>query len=263
MTTLAADSIREQALGDIGEYPVIASDIIYQGAAVGLVDATGHARPLTAVDRFVGFAISRADNSAGTAAAISVRVSQSGDVVLPVTGALITDVGQAVYAQDDNAFSFNPVAGIFVGFVTRYVSAGVVVVAYGPKFVDPWADYSIRETLAGTKTLDKEDCGKLFCFTEAADGDDLTLPAKADGLSGFTCLYVGAFGGAAIDISPAAADMIYGLGTAAVDDKDVILTKATARRGDFIRLANSISTGDVDADGYHITASRGTWTREA
>lgn len=256
MTTLAADVIREHSLGPIGEYPVIASDIIYQGAAVGLVDATGHARPLTSADRFVGFAVSQADNSAGGAAAINVRVQRKGEIELSVTGALITDIGQPVYATDDNAFAFTPVGGVFVGLVSRYISVGVVMVDYGPEIVDPWAAYSVREALAGTKLFDAQDCGKLFCCTEAADGDALTLPALADGAAGFVILYVGPFGGAAITIDPAAGDMILGPDITGADNKDLILAKATARRGDFVRLEGG------DADGYHVSAIRGTWVRE-
>jgi hypothetical protein len=89
--------------------PVIASDIIYEGAAVGVVDATGHARPLNAADRFAGFANAKADNSLGAAAAINVDVKQQGFIQLPVTGAVITDLGQPVYATDDDAFGFTPV----------------------------------------------------------------------------------------------------------------------------------------------------------
>jgi hypothetical protein len=256
MTTLATTAHRDFQLGDLGEYPVIASDIIYQGAAVGLVDGTGHARPLATGDRFVGFCVDPANNSAGAAAAINVKVRRRGSIQLSVTGAVITDVGQPVYATDDNAFGFTPVAGTFIGLVSQYVSAGVVIVDYAPEIRDPWAGYTVREALAGTKLFDAQDCGKLFCCTEAADGDALTLPAVADGFSGAAILYVGPFGGAAITIAPNAADMILGPDITGANAKHLILTKATARRGDFVKLGNS------DADGYHITELRGTWARE-
>jgi hypothetical protein len=261
MTTLAATALRDFQLGDLGEYPVIASDIIYQGAAVGLVDATGHARPLVAGDRFVGFATGPADNSAGSAAAINVQVRCRGSIQLSVTGALITDIDQPVYATDDNAFGFTPVGGTFIGFVSRYVSSGVVMVDYAPEMLDPWAGYSVREALAGTKTFDAQDCGKLFCCTEAADGDALTLPPVAAGFAGVTILYVGAFGGAAITIAPDATggqeDMILGPDIAGEDVKTLVLTKATARRGDYVKLGNS------DLDGYHVTEMRGIWVKGA
>jgi hypothetical protein len=257
MTTLAVNKPRAYELGSRNEYLVIAADIVYEGAAVGLVDATGHAQPLAAANRFVGFAEAKADNSAGSAAAITVRVIESGKAQLAVTGAVITDVGQPVYASDDDTFTLNPADGAFVGFVHRFVSAGVAVVAFdAPAFCDPWAQYTTRETLSGTKTFDAQDCGKLFCVDAAGDADALTLPAIADGLSGLTILAVGAFGTTAVTIDPAAADMILGPDIAGADNKDLICTKATQRRGDFVTLIAG------DADGYMVVAKRGIWARE-
>lgn len=245
MTTLAADALRNFELGEISEYAVIASDIIYAGAAVGLVDASGHARPLTSVDKFVGFAELRCDNSAGAAAAKNVRVITSGKVQLSVSGAVITDLGQPVYATDDNAFVFNPVGAIFVGRVDRFISSGVVIVKFNAgSMADPYAGYAVRETLTGVKTFDAQDCGKAFFCTDAADGDALTLPSIADGAHDFLIVAIGAFGSTQIKIDPAAADSIRAADLAAVDNKDLLLTKATQRRGDCAR----ISLGD--ADGY-------------
>jgi hypothetical protein len=258
MTTLAVDTYRVKIVGEVNEFPVIASDIIYEGAAVGLVAGTGHARPLTSADRFVGFAEQKADNSAGAAAAINVRVITKGSVQLAVSGAVITDVGQPVYATDDNAFGFTPVSAVFVGFVRRFVSSGVAEVDFDAlNFKDPWAHKTVREELTGTKTFDAQDCGKLFCVTAAGDADALTLPAIADGLSGITIMAVGAFGTTAVTIDPNASDMILGPDITGADNKDLICTKATQRRGDFVTLVAG------DADGYMVTEMRGTWARES
>lgn len=258
MTTLAADKPRAQETGDRNEFPVIASDIIYEGAAVGLVDATGLARPLTSVDRFAGFAESQCDNSAGAASAKNVRVIESGKVQLAVSGAVITDVGQPVYASDDDTFTFNPASGAFIGYAHRFVSSGIVIVKFNAaSFRDPWGHYSKRETLSATKTFDAEDNGKLFCVDDAADGDALTLPAIATGLSGLTILAVGAFGTTAVTIDPNASDMILGPDITGADNKDLVCTKATQRRGDFVTLIAG------DADGYMVQTLRGTWAREA
>jgi hypothetical protein len=258
MTTLAADSPRNYEIGSRNDIPVIASDIIYEGAAVGVVAGTGHARPLNAADRFAGFAERICDNSSGAAAAKNVRVIESGKIQLAVSGAVITDLGQPVYATDDDTFVFNPVGAAFVGFVHRFVSSGVVIVAFDAlNFRDPWAHKTVRETLTGTKTFDAQDSGKLFCVTDAGDGDALTLPAIADGLSGITIMAVGAFGTTAVTIDPAAADMILGPDITGADNKDLILTKATQRRGDFVTLDFG------DADGYAVVEMRGTWAREA
>lgn len=255
MTTLAVDTPRPQEKGDMNHFPVVASDIIYEGAAVGLVVSTGHARPLAAAtDIFVGFADQRADNSAGAAAAIKVLVVKSGQVQLSVTDALITDIGQAVYAQDDNAFSFNPVSGVFIGYVKRFISAGVVIVEFNAGYLsDPWAMYSVRETLTGTKTFDAQDTGKLFCVTDAGDGDALTLPAIADAPDGLTIMAVGGFGTTAVTIAVAASDLLWAPDVAGTDSKGLLLTKATQRRGDFVTICMG------DADGYAATAVRGIW----
>ena len=47
MTTLAANDVRSYEQGDMNDLPVIASDIIYEGAAVGDNGANAH-RPLAA-----------------------------------------------------------------------------------------------------------------------------------------------------------------------------------------------------------------------
>ena len=258
MTTLAANKPRAHEGGTRNELPVIAADIIFEGAAVGVVDASGHARPLNATDRFAGFAEAKADNAAGAAAAINCRVVEAGKVELAVSGAVITDVGQPVYATDDDTFTFVPTSAAFIGFVHRFVSAGVVVVAFDAvNYEDPWGHKTVRETLTGIKTFDAQDSGKVFFVTDAGDGDALTLPAIADGLGGVTIVAIGAFGTTQVKVDPAAADMILGPDITGADNKDLLLTKATQRRGDFVTLMLG------DADGYVVTELRGIWAREA
>ena len=66
MATLTQNQQREWQAGDTEAYPVIAADIIYQGAAVG-ENGSGYSRPLVALDAFQGFAIGKVDNSTGVA----------------------------------------------------------------------------------------------------------------------------------------------------------------------------------------------------
>ena len=233
MTTLAARKPRSYEQGSMNDLPVIASDIIYEGAAVGMVQASGHARPLAAGDRFVGFAEATADNSAGAAAAINVRVYGIGEIQLAVTGATITDVGQPVYASDDDTFSISPVSGVFVGFVKRYVSSGVAVVEFNAAgFVDPYRSRTVREVISANKTLDAEDTGKLFWVD--TDAVTITLPAVAAGVFGVQIVNGGSYGTVAVTISPNSVDSILGPDITAADDKDLINTKATAKRGDYV-----------------------------
>ncbi len=250
-TTLAANAPRPYELGERNELPVIASDIIYEGAAVGIVAGTGHARPLVAGDRFGGFAVAKADNSAGAAAAINVEIVESGEIELTVTDAVITDISQPVYASDDNAFSLSPVGGTFIGFVKRFVSSGVVVLAFdADAYQDPWHAYSVRETISANKTLDIEDNGKAF-FVDT-DAIVVTLPAVATPVN---CAIVnaGAFGAVFLKISPAAADKIQGPDLPGTDNTALGNTKATARRGDHVVL------GTGDANGPIVRSLRGTW----
>lgn len=255
MTTLAANSPRAYELGSRNQIPVIASDIIYEGAAIGIVKASGHARPLTSVDRFAGFAEAKADNSAGAAAAINVDAIKSGQIQLAVAGAVVTDVGQPVYATDDDTFVFLPVGAVFIGFVKRVVSSGIVVVEFNAGvLIDPYGSRP-RETKSANYTLDAEDSGKtIFVDTDAIT---LTLPAIATGLDGVRIVNIGAYGTILVTISPQAADMILGPDITGADDKDLLNTKATAQRGDYVVL------GGNDADGYSVQEMVGVWARQA
>ena len=130
MTTLAADKARAFALGDIQELPMIAADIIYEGAAVG-DNGSGLARPLVATDPFLGFAERTADNSAGAASAKNVRVRTRGQVQLTVVGASsAADVSETVYASDDDTFTLTSTSNTAIGKVSRWVSGTTCIVAF-------------------------------------------------------------------------------------------------------------------------------------
>jgi hypothetical protein len=249
MTTLSANVAQSYELGDRNEFPVIAADIIYEGAAVGLVDASGHAQPLTSSDRFVGFAEEKVDNSDGAAAAKNVRVIKKGCIKLAVTGAVITDVGLPVYASDDATFSFIPTSGVFIGFFRRFTASGYGIVEFDAGVLqDPNAGF-LAETTAVDKTLDAQDTGKLICVS--ADGKTITLPAVA----GLSCrvMNVCAFGTAGIDVAPNASDLMISRDIGGTDNHGLVNTKATARRGDYIDIEYG------DATGWIVTGMVGIW----
>ncbi len=130
MATLAKDSARAYELGDIGELPVIAADIIYEGAALG-DNASGYARPLVAADPFLGFAERKVDNSTGAAGDKKVRVRERGKVIVPVVGVTgVGDVGTAVYASDDDTFTLTSVGNSAIGKIVRYESGTTCVVYF-------------------------------------------------------------------------------------------------------------------------------------
>ncbi len=130
MATLTADNPRDYQLGDLEEYPVIASDIIYEGAAVG-ENGSGYSRPLQAGDAFQGFCLEHVDNSAGAAGDKRVRVRAKGRAKLTISGAAITVNDRApVYASDDNTFTLTRGGNSFIGVVSRWESTGVAVVEF-------------------------------------------------------------------------------------------------------------------------------------
>lgn len=131
MTTLAANKPRAYELGDFQEYPVIAADIVYEGAAVG-ENGSGFARPLVAGDPFLGFALRKADNSAGAAGGVTVEVRRRGEVELAVTGATAVTANDhpLVYASDDDTFTLTASTNTIIGRVQRWVESGVCVVEF-------------------------------------------------------------------------------------------------------------------------------------
>jgi hypothetical protein len=114
MTTLAVDTPRAWVLGDYESYPVIANDIIYEGAAVG-DNGSGYARPLVAGDPFLGFAEINVDNTGGSAGDKRVRVKREGALQVAVTSVAITDVGKPVYASDDATFLLTQSTNSLIG----------------------------------------------------------------------------------------------------------------------------------------------------
>jgi len=175
MTTLAADKPRTYELGDHNHVGVIAADIIYEGAAVG-DNASGYARPLNAGDKFLGFAKETADNASGSAGDIKVWLQVRGQVQLPISAAAITDVGKAVYASDDDAFTFTASTNSFIGVVKRWVSTGIVIVAFDATRGGFGALTPLTDSTTGTATDTLDD-------TTAGQKDDIaSLAAKINAI---------------------------------------------------------------------------------
>jgi predicted RecA/RadA family phage recombinase len=126
---LTADAPRVYELGNINELPVAASTTIYEGAAVG-DNGSGYARGLVAGDPFRGFAESQADNSAGSAGDIDVRLITEGKIKLTITGVGLDDVGQEIYASADGTFTLTAGSNTLIGFVYRYVTTNTAIVKF-------------------------------------------------------------------------------------------------------------------------------------
>lgn len=130
MTTLARDKARPFELGDTAQLPIVADDIVHEGAAVGFDPTTALARPLQAGDVFAGFAARRADNTGGAAGAVKVPTRHEGKIQLPIISLAASNVGDLVYASDDDTFTLEASGNSLVGRVDRFVGTGVGVVSY-------------------------------------------------------------------------------------------------------------------------------------
>ncbi len=138
MTTLAVDAPMIKVEGILGSVPIIANDIVYEGAMVG-DNASGYGRPLVAGDKFLGHAISRCDNTitgpnqvAGAAGDMNITLLSSRYRLIVALAGAITSVGRGVYASDDATLTFTASGNSFVGVVTRYVSSTKLEVEFRP-----------------------------------------------------------------------------------------------------------------------------------
>ncbi len=108
------------------------------------------------------------------------------------------------------------------------------------------ANYTV---VAGT------DSGKTF--VSALDGMVFSMPTMvANTGNTVTLMNTADDGDAEMNISPSSLDSITYLGSA-VDDKDLINTKATSKKGDFVTLASL--DGVVS---WQVVAVRGIWAKE-
>lgn len=114
--------------------------------------------------------------------------------------------------------------------------------------------HAFKEILtAATLTVDAQDNGKvILCEVTTV----ITLPSTGTGYGPFIFVNYAADGVAQISIDPAAGDKIAGCDLTATDDKDLINTLATAKRGDYVVIVYGGTTG------WSIAEMRGTWARE-
>jgi hypothetical protein len=114
--------------GDRNVIPVASGKQLFQGAMAWL-DGSGYATP-TPGAVFLGHVVAEADNRTGGNGAISVW-TRAGiyKAEVTLTGVAITDVGEEVFASDDNTLSLTT-GGHQVGKVVRYVKANTAVVEF-------------------------------------------------------------------------------------------------------------------------------------
>lgn len=131
MTALAANLPRGFVLGptQFNDLEVVAGGVIFEGSAVGDAGA-GFVRALQAADPFRGFALRKADNANGANGGKTVRLQHDGRVELDIGSLVVADIGQPVYASDDNTFTLTAAGNSKIGTVYRFVSSGRGVVEF-------------------------------------------------------------------------------------------------------------------------------------
>lgn len=258
MTTSAKDAplIVEQGLENaIG---IIDNDIVYEGSAVG-DNGAGYGRPLVAGDLFCGFAKDNCDNTgAGHAAgAKNMLLLREGVVKLTLVSVAITDIGEPVYASDDATFTMvgagTSSGNSFVGIIVRYIDSTHAMVAFGPKIKDPFPNPPATRILKSADyTALITDSGKVIYVDTTTK--IIAMTAIATLLSGFELTIVNAGVGILIEVDPNGSEVMSGgCGLAAgTAGQKLSNTAATAKRGDYVKLAGN-------ATGWTVIGMRGTW----
>lgn len=136
-----------------------------------------------------------------------------------------------------------------------YFNGSIWVKALWVQNIDP------ASNLTDNVSLVKGDSGKIYIV--GADAKTATLPSSATVGAGVMYGFIngGADGSYGFTISPNAADKIMGIfgniRMSGTDDKDLVNTKASARRGDWMVV---VSDG---VDGWYIYGGDGIWTEES
>ena len=112
---------------------------------------------------------------------------------------------------------------------------------------------AVGKTAAYTVVVNTDSGKKFYTLT---DGEVFTLPAIALGET-YTFTNIAVDGAAKVSLSPNASDGVMYLGSA-TDNKDLINTKATAKKGDYVVIQNTAGTAY-----WSVVDARGVWAKEA
>lgn len=235
--TLSADDI--ETLGDVTAANVVVQDNldIQNTWEINNVAVTATAAELNLIDGSV----------AGTAVASKAAVLGANKELDEFHTAALY-LGAAAGTQvTSSAAELNVLAGVTAGTA---LAAGAVVLD---------SNYNIngiREKILSVGVNTAASGSNVIYLATAADLV-FTLPSTAAGLVYTFIVSAAALsGGTGLSVRPTAIDKIMGTGITSADDKDLINDGATDTEGDMVTLV-----GD-GADGWYITAMRGTWSRE-
>lgn len=155
---------------------------IYKGAFVGHNRSTGYARPLVAGDAYLGVAYRQADNTAAghVAGGVNVRLHQAIDIVAPLVGVTVDDIGKDVYASDDETLTVLPAGNSRMGRVVAVEATNVARVRCCPVHALGGAleNWPMVELADADMTLTLDHINRTLLIANAAVRT-LTLPPAA------------------------------------------------------------------------------------
>ncbi len=115
---------------ELRSYKMAAGARVYKGGLVGL--SSGYARALVAGDQCVGIAYEEANNAGGAAGATSVRVFTQGDFSHALSGAALTNIGDAVYASADDTLTLTASGNSLAGVCMDVPETGRIILRLNP-----------------------------------------------------------------------------------------------------------------------------------
>lgn len=115
--------------GIVLNYAVVASDIIYQGALLE-VAASGYVQPAGVGSglQFAGLALEKADNSSGSAGDVTCKTLVGGFIEHDVASTTIANIGDPVYASDDQTLTLVSTGNALVGWIVQFISGDTCIV---------------------------------------------------------------------------------------------------------------------------------------
>ena len=183
------------------------------------------------------------------------RDSQNGRLYFYYEG---TEVG---YIDDSgDATGFTLANGITVTAGGMTITAGGVAVTGTSTMADKftYSDQMIHanadvETITANKTLDVQDTGKVM--ESALNNVVFALPATVVGIC-YQIVNTAADAGAKLSISPNTVDKIMGPDLAGEDNKDLVNTQSTQKKGDYVKILGDGSSG------WYVQEIHGTWAQQ-
>lgn len=123
-------------MGGDNAIPAAADSVSYKNSMISVSETSGeegYGHALVAGELFAGHAREAVDNTDGDDGDLNIPV-RAGRYRLEVelSGVAVSNVGDSVYASDDETLTLTSDSNSLVGVITRYVSSGICEVEFCP-----------------------------------------------------------------------------------------------------------------------------------